>query len=397
MKFYLFLILLFLITSCKETENIFDFMPKHLSRNAFRTTKQIIEYLDKNQVDTLIFYYKKNNDFFPYLIETKRQDSIIKVSKFLLNEWDLPYLEEQYVNDTLIQKIFYTYSPKNYYIIEKNIVNYRNLKTYSEKYNYYDNDKLNFIEYFYFSTDTTFLNVDSNNIIEYYQYKILPDTLLRYKGQFAPYLFLSNYRKYLTNTVTKKKSKNLIKGAIIEYIESDFDVIGYPIKQKFYRLDTLWKTVWFKKEIDGLGQVRQLIPYKDSVFNTPDTEHYSFYFSYSDEGFVKYISKNYYNPYKKKFINADTIITYEYFNFNENNPQNYLFLFTSSKLYYYNKSQNNYFVNEIRVSKFETDEIILEYYEYPSNLPKKILKNLKPIKRVKTLIEKIKLKHYKGL
>lgn len=397
MKFYLFPILIFLLSSCKDNINIFDFPPKHLSRNAFRITKQIIEYFDKNQVDTILFYYKKNNDFFPYLIETKNQDTVITVSKFYFNEWDVPYLEEQYYGDSIVQKVYYSYSPKNYYLIEKTVLDNKNIKKYSEKYDYFSNNKLNYVEFIYFSKDEKFLNVDSNNISEFYHYKVLPDTLLRYEGKFAPYLFLGFYKKYSNISAIPKNNKISKKISNFEFISTDFDEFGYPKKQKFYRSDTLWKIIWYEKQTDGLGQVRHLIPYKDSLFTNIDKDHYSLYFSYSNEGLVNYVSKNYFNVYKKKFASSDTIITYEYFLFDENNPQNYLYLFTSSKLFYYDRSLQSYYVKETKVTKFEADEIILEYYEYPSNLSKKLLSNLKPNKRVKMLIEKIKLKHYKGL
>ncbi|HOK13515.1 MAG TPA: hypothetical protein PK007_01155 [Candidatus Kapabacteria bacterium] len=49
------------------------------------------------------------------------------------------------------------------------------------------------------------------------------------------------------------------------------------------------------------------------------------------------------------------------------------------------------------MTKFERDEIVEEYYYYPSNITKRKYLNLKPYKRVITLLEKIKLKTFKGL
>ncbi len=402
MKFYLSILLFFILSSCEENNQLFYFVSKGPSKYSFRIKMQVTQYLNENKSDTAFYYYQKENDFFPFLIEIKSIDSVIK-RKIFLNEWATPNYEEVCKNDSLVERYYYQYSPKNYFLISKSKVVDSNI-TYVENYHYDENDYLRFVEIIKYSDNSYFINSDSNKITERFLYLVLPDTIARYKGSNAPYLFLSEYSKYYEpiKSISKRKRINrnnekLEVGKLIESIRTIFDARGFPQIQQIYKQDTLYKQIYFKIETDGLNFVRMLIPYKDSSFSQPDFEHYSIVFSYGDDGVVNYVSKNYYNYSKRKFINSDTIIYYSWFDFKENNPQNYIYLKSNSKIISYLNQNKLYNVFEKRVTKFERDEIVEEYYYYPSNITKRKYLNLKPYKRVITLLEKIKLKTFKGL
>ncbi|GEM_PF-2731392 len=402
MKFYLFLVLLLILSSCEENNHFFNFVSKSPSKFSFRISKQIIQYLDVDKIDTAFYYYQKENDFFPFLIEIKSSDKIVK-KNVSLNEWVTPSYEEIFKNDTLVEKYYYEYSPKNYFLISKSKVVDSNI-SYVEKYHYDEGNYLRFVEIIHYSLNRNFVNSDSNNITERFLYLVLPDTITRYKGCIAPYLFLSEYYKYYepSKIVEKRrhrkvKNEKLAAGKLIESIQTILDERGFPKIQQIRKQDTLYKQIFFKIETDGLNMVRMLIPFKDSLFSQPDFEHYSIAFSYGDDGIVNFISKNYYNYAKRKFINSDTIIHYSWFDFRENNSQNYIFLKATTKILSFSHQNNLYDVFEKRVVKFEKDEIIEEYYNYHSNITKRKYLNLKPNKRVISLLEKIKLKTFKGL
>ncbi|MCX8055045.1 MAG: hypothetical protein N3A67_05200 [Ignavibacteria bacterium] len=402
MKFYLFLILLIILSSCEENNSIFYFVSKGPSKYSFRITKQITQYLDVNRTDTAFYYYQKENDFFPCLIEVKSSDNVI-TKQITLNEWTTPSSEQIFKNDSLVEQYFYEYSPKNYFLINKSKVIDSNV-AYVESYHYDKDDYLRFVEIIHYSQNKYYINSDSNKITERYLYLVLPDTMTRYKGCIAPYLFLSEYAKYyepkkLTSKRRQiKRQKDKVEtGMLIERIHTILDERGFPKVQQIFKQDTLFKRVFFKVETDGLNNVRMLIPFKDSLYTQPDMEYFSITFSYGDDGIVNYISKNYYNYSKRKYINSDTSIYYSWFDFQENNLQNYLYIKATTKIISFSNQTKLNEVLEKRIAKFERDEIIEEYYNYPSNITKRNYLNLKPYKRVITLLEKIKLKTFKGL
>lgn len=403
MKFYYFLLFILVFVSCKENNNVFNYFSNRTSKFTFRIKKQIIEYLDKNQADTILYYYKKNNDFFPYLVEIKRLDSIVSKKVYHLNEWDIPFLEEVYNSDTLFEKYSLKYSPKNYYILEKNKYLSNDRINFTQKYNYDENHFLRHIELTFYSNNKKFINKDSTNAIEYLKYIIIPDTLCRFKGSVSPFLLLSRHRKYAhydKKTIKTKKQKKIKEGDLLYSLDTYFDEKGFPTNQVYHIYndrDTIIKRIWFKCEFDGLNFLRAIVPFRDSLLSQIDNDHYALFFSYDCNGIVDYISKNYYNLHKKKFINPDTIIQYKWFQFEENNLQNFNFIKSNYKIWNYNKNDANYEILECKVIKFEQDEVIEEFYKYNSNISQRRLNSLKPFKRIKTLIEKIKLKQYKGL
>lgn len=372
MKLYKFLLSAFIagiFFACGTEE---EPAPAEEPKNEFvQIVKEIINEYDSVLVDRQIidYTYEKPDDYF--WVKAEYKDTLGKIFKTISRKLDeksrMPVSEEVKDELGLTENYELKYCPECYELISK-IEFVEGVKVSETKWAY-DDGYLMSIETINFSKDSSYKNVDGNNITSMFKQRPIVAKVNRLKGNHDFGFVTEMHKVYYTERLHKRLNiEGLNIGAVYFESKTGFDKAGYPFNLKIYNArqpegESCEPTdkEYYKIDTTGLiGKLTSIEGYNDKEFTIASVQNTRKEYEYDEKGILNAIKEYKYNDSTKAYDLMHDIQAAEWKAPDFNAKYDAVVAAKKNENICYHRGKHSFM--ETKVDKYADGEIIISEY-----------------------------------